>query len=173
MRVKKAIEILKGANPEAPMILHNLSCNRKVVNVLTNSTETVVWFEDYSDESRHLSTDELNISEIISLLETFNPEAMLKFHSETGPDVLFIYTYSPETKHILAFGEWDTCMQSEIAVLFYDLQYTDETELDVYKYLFSLDINIDMFRKYFGENEAQIAEKAYNQIRKGMEEPPL
>lgn len=161
MRVKKAIEILKNANPGAQMILHNLSCERKVVNILTNSTGKVVWLEDSSSESRYLST-----SEIISLLETFNPEATLKFHSETGPDVIFIYTYSPEEKHTLALGEIDTCMKNEIAVLFYDLQYTDETEIDVYEYLFSLDISIDMLRKYLGEDEAEKASKFYKELQK-------
>lgn len=163
MKVKIAIERLEHANHEVIMILHNRDCARKVINICTNDSGTVVWFEDsWDDNSKHLRLNFLRIEDITSLLKTFNPEATLKFHSESGPDVIFIKDFGPSAKYVLVEGEYDTCMESEIAGMFFDCKYADnpaDEELEVYKYLLSMGIGVEMMRKYFGDGAAETMEK--------------
>lgn len=160
MKVKYMLDRLKIAYPEAEMRMHNQH-SRSVVNVTTNKDGSIVWFEDYSDESKHFCYDRLKVSEIITLLETFNPEAEIRFHSEDGPKVYFLNIYSPEEGYVLIEGEYDTCVQSVIGAEFHSLQYIDkeDADIDVYKWILDCGIDVDMMRKYFGDNEARAMEE--------------
>lgn len=164
MKVKKAIEILNNKYSDTEMILHNIQSMRMVVNVASNREGTIVWFEDSSDESRHMCHDILTVKDIILLLKTFNPDATIKFHSESGPDVMFLsLTEKDRTKYMLAEGEYDANITGLIWSTFHGMQYTDETELDIYKWFLSVDIDVDMMRKYYGDEEADKMEKICKQ----------
>jgi hypothetical protein len=158
MKVKKAIELLEKGYPNTILEMHSRNC-RRVVAVSTNKEGNAVCLEDYSDETKHFVYNAIPIAEIVKELKVFNPEAELKFHNENGPAVIFLYNFGPNG--MLAVGEYDTCMQSEIGIMLYDELRNDEdrTLLDVYKDLLDYGIDVEMMRKYRGDKDAELMER--------------
>lgn len=152
MKVKNAIERFEKFNKNAEVKLHGHGGYR-VIGIMTGcEDETNVCIED---EAHYIcKTGPMNVEQVLEHLKRFNPEATLRLHTLDGEEVLFIVAYGHDNNVVWLECESDNDMSSEISARFENAIEEGIDELDVYMEMLEIGIDVDMVRRWMGDEDA-------------------
>lgn len=100
----------------------------------------------------------MTVKRLIEELKNFPQEAVVKLHHRNSEPVLFALAILGDEKNVWLEGESDNDMGAEIEARFKYAIENQIDELDFYMDLLEIGIDIDMVRKYMGDNYADIME---------------
>lgn len=103
----------------------------------------------------------MTVERMIKELQKMNPKATVKMHHFMGEAALFVLTAANNKNDVWIESASDNDMKSEIEARF---QYAEENkidELDFYKDMLEIGIDVDMVRKYMGNEKADYMQKFF------------
>lgn len=101
----------------------------------------------------------MKVKTAISQLEKMNPEAELKLHERFGEPLLFVVGLANDNSLVWLETESDNDMASEIEERFKIAAEEQIDELDFYMEMLETGIDVDMVRKYVGDERAKHMEQ--------------
>lgn len=101
----------------------------------------------------------MKVKNLIEKLQTYNPEAEVRLNGRSGDVALFVNSLADDDSFIWIDGENDFDLGQEISVRFKEAPYAWESELDFYMGLLEIGIDVDMVRKYMGNENADHMEQ--------------
>lgn len=154
MKTKTLIRRLQEieCNPNAPLHLYTLD-GPTVHTCVTNDNAVCLYSSDNS------KIEPMTIVQLIDCMKTLNsPEADVRLDKPNGEVALFcIALIDNETAWLE--GEFDTDLREEISVRFQDAIEDGTDEVDVYGDMLECGIDVDMVRRYMGNNVADTMKK--------------
>lgn len=96
----------------------------------------------------------MKVKTLIENLQCMPQEAEVKLHHFTGEEVLFALKIKGDDKIVWLETESDNDMKEEIGARFAYAEENQLDELDFYTNLLEIGINVEMVRKYIGNETA-------------------
>lgn len=94
------------------------------------------------------------VKNLIKCLQKMNPDAVVRLNGIEGDPVLFVLALQGDNSNVWLEGETGNDMVNEIQTRFDDAIENGTDELDVYAKMLEQGIDVDMVRKYLGEEQA-------------------
>ncbi|MBE5940814.1 MAG: hypothetical protein E7266_10555 [Lachnospiraceae bacterium] len=101
----------------------------------------------------------MKVKKLIDLLIKQNPEAVVKMHSKDDEPVLFVVNIVGDDSVVWLESESDNDMTEEISARLETAIDENIDEFDFYEELLELGIDVNMMRKYLGDEAANHMEK--------------
>lgn len=96
----------------------------------------------------------MKVKHLIERLEKMNPDAVVRLGDKNGEPVLFVMALINDEENVWLESESCCDMANEIQTRFEDAIEDGTDELDVYMEMLELGIDVDMVRRYFGDESA-------------------
>lgn len=156
MRVKTLLKKLADMPSKAVVRFCGLNGENLVFVAESNDVDNVVWLESEKDVKMisGVVLEQRSVSSLIDELSMVNPEAVVKLHSKTGEEVLFVVTFKRGPSVVWLETESDNDMGAEIGEWFENALENWNDELDFYMDLIDTGITVDMVRKYMDDETA-------------------
>lgn len=95
----------------------------------------------------------MTVKTLIEKLSHYNKDAIIRLHHREGEELLFALAFQNDDTIVVLETENDNDMREEIQVRF-DAALDGRDELDVYSEMLETGIDINMVRKYLGDDVA-------------------
>ena len=96
----------------------------------------------------------MTIERLIKELKKQNPKAVVKLHNRLGEPVLFVKAISGDNGTVWLDCESDNDIKNEIKERFHQAAEIQMDELDFYMDMLETGIDVEMVRKYMGDESA-------------------
>lgn len=101
----------------------------------------------------------MKVKTLIEKLEKCNQDAIVRLGGKNGAEVLFCMEEDSENSPVWLETALDNDMVNEISTRFDSALIYGIDEVDVYNDMLKLGINVDVVRKYMGDDEADHMEQ--------------